>query len=1458
MPRPPLPKGSRLESKKAQASMIMPSEEDQPEKGTQGSWTVDQGQEVQALSVDVQGEASGEAEAARYRECPKIEYSGIHGRRKLATRAEIRSGDGQDLGLRELQLLEGGEWPEVKGFGETDVPCAGAPRSSGGMEESGDLQHLWAKGTSGEDDHTTFSPSSPDTEKKRSAFEDLTNGITSFQPPGPENLRDLPVEEELGGLTYFDETKRDSVLHVHSLGRVLAEGETSQSQTVQSKKEDDTEHGSHVSMRISKKVDKISLRKRKGTAGPESSQSQAGPGHVTTQQVSEGGWSLAAFPVIAMWAAGGSKVGLVTSLSNVEKQFILDIPTKSKTLTTKEPSVFQKTLVLNKEPVTEETRFLKKTLQSRACHQKTFLAEKPLILLEETEDYNEFDAEPMTTSKKNPEEADITEKMIDLNMPLRKLTVTLSPLPLKNKYIIQEKYTVQGKSSVREKSLALKVPATREKSVIRKPFFKKKNPTTEMKSLLQEPSLLQEKCNAQGGESSILKKPWVLRENTNNKDDALAEPVTSKGKHSTKEATNTKQLSSFKNNHDTQGKGTREHEPLSYKNSNTKKDSHFQGPSALQKRHSSPGVLSKSKKLCGSQKRHIEKSHVQLASAFKKQRIMEEPASTLKPLTSEMQQTFTQGTVFHFQNPRVLLTDILRSESLRKELLPFKKENIALPKKKCTTPIIPLWPAQSEWLEKIDETRNFLPKKPRSLRNETITRFQQNPSSPNEKYSIPQKLCPAMPSVSEEKTTSQEGAHSTESVTLNDDKEFFSPELFSPYGSADEDTLKVQKSLDFQEKTDRKNDTHTNLLASQDSVSDEELFLRKLFCKDRYPSSTELSQQKAAALEQEFVLRQVLDESSSGGVDKSLSNQSLCFPNYSSTKEEASEEPLNMPENMAVHMESSITQGNSIQEAAVKKHTTDAETQSKKFLTLQETTSIEEVTLKELVASQEKPRAEMVTVLKELLVVVKNPSVEKISLITQEKQLSNVEDLLSEVLELVEKPTVKESTLEEPLVLQENPSTKTEASLKEALALKENPSIEKANCKASLTFDHKPDIEKDDVTRETLTVEESAVPLALNEGLTAADELSFSDLPALEDTTVIDSEDFSKSFLIFPPDTSPNMSSNALASKQDNSSAAMACVENFIPLMNSSPYDSDSEDFQSAQGIRLPEIITLDDSDSLESIEREDRNPACNSVYIKEIFSYLKKREEKFIVGKYMEQQMELTSTMRAIVVDWLVEVQTSFQMSNETLYLAVKLMDCYLMKAQCKKNRLQFLASTVYMIATKFEESYPPTLPEFLYLCEDVYEPCDMASLEMNILETLDFDINIPTAYHFLRRYTTCTHASMKTLTLSRFICEITLLDYEFIQERPSKLAAACLALALYMRNLDNCIPLLEHYTHYKIRELCALVLKLNSLVTFQPNNSLKNVYEKYSEENFFEVAKIPPLDMNYLEEILHCALLS
>ena len=44
-----------------------------------------------------------------------------------------------------------------------------------------------------------------------------------------------------------------------------------------------------------------------------------------------------------------------------------------------------------------------------------------------------------------------------------------------------------------------------------------------------------------------------------------------------------------------------------------------------------------------------------------------------------------------------------------------------------------------------------------------------------------------------------------------------------------------------------------------------------------------------------------------------------------------------------------------------------------------------------------------------------------------------------------------------------------------------------------------------------------------------------------------------------------------------------------------------------------------------------------------------------------MADQPEINKSMRAILVDWLVEVQESFELNHETLYTAVKMMDLFL-----------------------------------------------------------------------------------------------------------------------------------------------------------------------------------------------------
>lgn len=99
-------------------------------------------------------------------------------------------------------------------------------------------------------------------------------------------------------------------------------------------------------------------------------------------------------------------------------------------------------------------------------------------------------------------------------------------------------------------------------------------------------------------------------------------------------------------------------------------------------------------------------------------------------------------------------------------------------------------------------------------------------------------------------------------------------------------------------------------------------------------------------------------------------------------------------------------------------------------------------------------------------------------------------------------------------------------------------------------------------------------------------------------------------------------------------------------------------------------------------------DPFQVSHYAMEIFEYLKQREYRFLIGDYMDKQVCLSRWMRAMLVDWMVEVQESFELNHETLYLAVKLVDLYLTNVVVVKETLQLLGAASLFIASKYDVS--------------------------------------------------------------------------------------------------------------------------------------------------------------------------
>lgn len=84
-------------------------------------------------------------------------------------------------------------------------------------------------------------------------------------------------------------------------------------------------------------------------------------------------------------------------------------------------------------------------------------------------------------------------------------------------------------------------------------------------------------------------------------------------------------------------------------------------------------------------------------------------------------------------------------------------------------------------------------------------------------------------------------------------------------------------------------------------------------------------------------------------------------------------------------------------------------------------------------------------------------------------------------------------------------------------------------------------------------------------------------------------------------------------------------------------------------------------------------------------------RQKTRSVSTYMHQQSDINARMRAILVDWLVEVHFKLDMVPQTLYLAVHIIDKFCMGHAIPRSQLQLIGVSSLLIASKYEEIYPP-----------------------------------------------------------------------------------------------------------------------------------------------------------------------
>ncbi|KAE9612903.1 putative cyclin B3, G2/mitotic-specific [Lupinus albus] len=332
-------------------------------------------------------------------------------------------------------------------------------------------------------------------------------------------------------------------------------------------------------------------------------------------------------------------------------------------------------------------------------------------------------------------------------------------------------------------------------------------------------------------------------------------------------------------------------------------------------------------------------------------------------------------------------------------------------------------------------------------------------------------------------------------------------------------------------------------------------------------------------------------------------------------------------------------------------------------------------------------------------------------------------------------------------------------------------------------------------------------------------------------------------------------------------STKQTCAKSNLGVSNSNEFGQfifiDDDESKSTEDQSVPMSLEQtevlhNEPDQMEEVEMEDideeplldidssdaNNPLAVVDYIEDLYAHYRKFEGASCVSpNYMAEQFDINEKMRAILIDWLIEVHDKFDLLHETLFLTVNLIDRFLEKQTVVRKKLQLVGLVALLLACKYEEVSVPVVVDLILLSDKAYSRKEVLEMEKLMVNILQFNMSVPTSYVFIKRFLKAAQADKKLELLAFFLVELSLVEYEMLKFPPSLLAAAAVYTAqCTVYGVKQWSKTCEWHSNYSEDQLLECS---SSMVDFHKKagtGKLTGVYRKYCSSKFIYAAKYEP----------------
>lgn len=213
-------------------------------------------------------------------------------------------------------------------------------------------------------------------------------------------------------------------------------------------------------------------------------------------------------------------------------------------------------------------------------------------------------------------------------------------------------------------------------------------------------------------------------------------------------------------------------------------------------------------------------------------------------------------------------------------------------------------------------------------------------------------------------------------------------------------------------------------------------------------------------------------------------------------------------------------------------------------------------------------------------------------------------------------------------------------------------------------------------------------------------------------------------------------------------------------------------------------------TDSIEKQKEREINFKYNVEYNQDIYDYLildEKNANLKIKSDYMRNQIEINEKMRAILIDWIIQVHNSFHFKAKTLFQTVYIIDLYLSYENIEKRNFQLLGIASLLIACKENEILYPEPQRFIEVTDYAYQKKDLLKMENKIMHVTKFEILIPTAEEFYSIVSKNFNFTEKQYELGNYFLDSSLVDYYLLKYQPSTIGVACAYIVMKFYGIED-----------------------------------------------------------------------